>query len=139
MQGQATHFRLYAPESAKALVYPNFRYNNECRRLYSILDKHLSSSSSGYLVGDHCSIADLAHFGWVSCSGWSGININEFPKLKEWQHRMDQRPAIQIAKTKPDIWRFKELPMDEKETEAFTKGGREWFIKLIGEDMKAYT
>ena len=134
MQGQLTHFRLYAP--GEKLEYPNFRYHNECRRLYLILDQHLSSSESGYLVGDHCSIADIAHYGWIACSRWSGLDINEFPSLRKWLTLMEVRSSVQIAKTKPDPWRFEDLPEDEEGTDAFTKPGRDWFLKLIAEDVK---
>ncbi len=136
MQGQATHFRLYAPEK---LDYPIFRYINECKRLYRILDEHLSSKTSGYLVGDRCTIADLAHYGWIACAGWSGLNIEEFPHLRGWLEKMESRPAIQRAKHIPDPWGFQDLPKSQKATDDFTKPGREWFIKLIAEDVKHYS
>ncbi|KAJ9606381.1 Glutathione S-transferase 2 [Cladophialophora chaetospira] len=132
MQGQATHFRLYAPEK---LEYPKFRYHTECLRLYRILNEHLQSSSSGYLVGDHCSIADIAHYGWIACSAWSGIDIGEFPHLKEWRKRMETRSAIQKARAVPDPWPFEDLPKDDGATAQFTKPGRDWFLKVIEQDM----
>lgn len=134
MQGQATHFRLYAPE--KNLPYPNFRYNSECRRLYRILNDHLQTSTSGYLVGDRCSIADIAHYGWIACSAWSGVDIDEFPYVKEWKERMEGRPAIQKARTVPDPWPFEELARNDKAKDEFTKPGREWFLRVIEQDLK---
>jgi glutathione S-transferase len=62
MQGQANHFTRYAPEH---IEYGVNRYQNETRRLYKVLDDHLKSSTSGYLVGDKCTIADIAHYGWI--------------------------------------------------------------------------
>lgn len=62
MQGQANHFTRYAPEK---IEYGINRYQNETRRLYSVLDTHLAKSASGYLVGDRCTIADIAHYGWI--------------------------------------------------------------------------
>lgn len=62
MQGQSNHFTNYAPET---IEYGINRYQNETRRLYGVLDKHLQKSSSGYLVGDRCTIADIAHIGWI--------------------------------------------------------------------------
>lgn len=62
MQGQANHFTRYAPEH---IEYGVNRYQNETRRLYSVLDEHLKKSTSGYLVGDRCTIADIAHWGWI--------------------------------------------------------------------------
>lgn len=33
------------------------RYQNETRRLYGVLDKHLSDKKIPYLVGEKCTIA----------------------------------------------------------------------------------
>ncbi|RMX95001.1 hypothetical protein D0867_13649, partial [Hortaea werneckii] len=60
MQGQANHFTRYAPEQ---IPYGVNRYQNETRRLYGVLDKHLADSKAEYLVGNKCSIADIAHWG----------------------------------------------------------------------------
>ena len=54
MQGQANHFSRYAPE---IIEYGVSRYTNETRRLYGVLETHLAKSTSGYLVGDRCTIA----------------------------------------------------------------------------------
>lgn len=62
MQGQSNHFTRYAPEK---IEYGINRYQNETRRLYGVLNTHLEKSTSGYLVGDRCTIADIAHYGWI--------------------------------------------------------------------------
>lgn len=62
MQGQSNHFTRYAPEH---IEYGVNRYQTETRRLYQVLDDHLKTSTSGYLVGDKCTIADIAHYGWI--------------------------------------------------------------------------
>jgi glutathione S-transferase len=62
MQGQANHFNRYAPER---IEYGVNRYVNETRRLYGVLNTQLEKSTSGYLVGDKCTIADIAHWGFV--------------------------------------------------------------------------
>lgn len=59
MQGQSNHFTRYAPEQ---IEYGINRYQNETRRLYGVLDKHLSDAKTEYLVGDKCTIADIAHW-----------------------------------------------------------------------------
>ena len=48
------HFSRYAPEH---IEYGINRYQNETRRLYSVLDKHLSSDNRPYLCGEKCTIA----------------------------------------------------------------------------------
>ena len=56
----------YTPEK---IPYGINRYQNETRRLYRILDKQLSKSKSGFVVGDRLSLADIACIGWVSFYG----------------------------------------------------------------------
>lgn len=63
MQGQANHFKRYAPEK---IEYGINRYVNETRRLYRTLDTHLSTSTSGFIVGDRLTIADISIWGWVA-------------------------------------------------------------------------
>lgn len=52
----------YAPEK---IQYGIDRYQNETRRLYSVLETALQASKSGFLVGDRLTIADIASWGWV--------------------------------------------------------------------------
>lgn len=63
MQGQANHFKRYAPEK---IQYGIDRYTNESRRLYRTMDEHLAKSTSGYLVGDKVTIADISCWGWIA-------------------------------------------------------------------------
>lgn len=48
------------------IEYPINRYDTEVRRLYGTLERHLTKSSHGFLVGDRLTIADIACWGWVS-------------------------------------------------------------------------
>src|SRR5271156_2625567 len=99
MQGQSNHFTRYAPEH---IEYGVKRYQNETRRLYKVLDDHLKTSTSGYLVGDKCTIADIAHIGWIMSAFWAGVDIAEFPALQAWEERMTARPGVQKGKDVPD-------------------------------------
>lgn len=61
-QGQANHFNRYVKEPNP---YSLERYQTEVKRLYGVLDKHLADKKSSYLVGEKCTIADIAHWGWI--------------------------------------------------------------------------
>jgi glutathione S-transferase len=91
MQGQANHFTRYSPET---IQYGINRYQNETRRLYGVLEKHLKDGNKEYLVGNKCTIADIAHYGWIASAGWAGIEIDDFPTLKAWEERMEKRPGV---------------------------------------------
>ncbi|SLM35171.1 glutathione s-transferase [Lasallia pustulata] len=133
MQGQANHFHRYAPEK---IEYGVQRYQNETRRLYGVLDKHLAASSSGYLVGSKCTIADIAHWGWVTAAGWAGVELDEFPHLKEWEERMMARPAVERGRHVPDPHRIKEMLKDREATERHAAESRKWVQQGMKEDAK---
>lgn len=93
MQGQSNHFFRYAPEK---IEYGIKRYRNETKRLYGVLEKRLEGRR--YLVGrdgGKYSVADMSTFTWVRWSPWAGIELDEFPKLKEWAERIEGREKVQ--------------------------------------------
>jgi glutathione S-transferase len=89
MQGQANHFFRYAPTK---IDYGIKRYQNETKRLYSVLEARLSDRT--FLVGEKYSVADISTFTWVRWAPWAGIELNEFPKLKEWCERIEGRESV---------------------------------------------
>lgn len=131
MQGQANHFFRYAPET---IEYGINRYQNETRRLYGVLDKHLGDTKSPYLVGDKCTIADIAHWGWVSAGPWAGIDVDQFPNLKAWEDRMWARPALQKGANIPDPYRMKELLADKEKMERHAAESRKWIQQGMKDD-----
>lgn len=133
MQGQANHFSRYAPEH---IQYGVDRYRNETRRLYGVLDKHLAEGNKEYLVGNKCTIADIAHWGWIAAAGWAGVNIDEFPALKAWEERMLARPGVEKGRHVPDPHRMKELLKDPKKMEEHAAKSRAWVQAGMKEDAK---
>lgn len=112
MQGQANHFSRYAPEK---IQYGIDRYTNETRRLYHTMDKQLANSTSGYLVGDRCTIADISCWGWVSSSKWAGVELDDFPNLKKWLFKCVERPGFEAGRHVPTPHKSANLS-DEKVT-----------------------
>ena len=90
MLGQAHHFRIYAPEK---LEYAINRYTNEAKRLYGVIDKRLAQSE--WLGCDEYSIADIATWPWLRNWKNQGVILDEYPHLKAWFERIEQRPAVQ--------------------------------------------
>lgn len=89
MMGQANVFFRYFPEKIQPAID---RYQNECKRLFTVLDKHLNDRE--YIV-DAFSIADIANWCWVRTHNWSGVEIDDLPHLKAWVDRIYERPACQ--------------------------------------------
>jgi glutathione S-transferase len=95
MQGQANVFFRYAPEKIQFAID---RYQNETKRLYTVLDQRLADRE--YLAGDY-SIADIATWPWVSIHGWSGVPIDDLPNLQRWVEAVGKRPAVQKGRAIP--------------------------------------
>ncbi len=89
MQGQANVFTRYFDEQIPSVIA---RYQNETKRLYTVLDKRLAGRD--FLVGDY-SIADIANWCWVRSHAWCGIEIDDLPYLKAWVERIAARPAAE--------------------------------------------
>ena len=91
MLGQAHHFRGYAPEE---ISYAIERYTNEAARLYGVMDQRLSEVE--HFVGEY-SIVDMAIYPWVASHQRQGQRMEDFPNLKSWYERVEERPAVRRA------------------------------------------
>ena len=89
MLGQNHHFRVYAPEK---IPYAMDRYLNETHRLYGVLNKRLEGRE--YVAAGEYTIADMAIIGWAQ--GWErqGMDLEEFPNVKAWKARLEEREAV---------------------------------------------
>jgi GST-like protein len=88
MQGQANVFYRYFPEKLQPAID---RYQNETRRLYTVLDTRLKESE--FLAGDY-SIADIATWPWVRLHDWAGVSVDGLPNLQRWLKAIAERPAV---------------------------------------------
>ncbi|WP_061243932.1 glutathione S-transferase family protein [Leptospira interrogans] len=118
MQGQAGVFLKYAPEKIPFAIN---RYQNETKRLYSVLDRRLSDSK--FLGGKDLSIADIATWPWVNIHDWVEISLDEFPNLKRWNDELKKRPAFIKGKDIPNKVDHK------KDAEEIKKKGQSILIK----------
>ena len=113
MQGQANVFLRYFPEKLPAAIQ---RYQNETRRLYTVLDARLQESE--YLAGDY-SIADIATWAWVRAYEWAGVSLEGLPQLQRWLAAIEQRPAAQRGLKIPH-----ELKLDTATREKLAQSGQ---------------
>ena len=87
MQGQANVFFRYYEEKMPSAIA---RYQNECRRLFEVLDTRLQDRE--YICDDY-SIADMATWPWIRGYKWSGVDIEGLDNLQAWLQRLYDRPA----------------------------------------------
>ncbi len=116
MMGQANVFYRYFPEKLQPAID---RYQNECRRLFEVLDAHLADNE--WLAGDF-SIADIANWCWVRTYKWSGVSREGLPHLKRWMDTMKERPALRRGVEIP--FATGGLTKDDKAAEAFAKNAQ---------------
>lgn len=88
MLGQLFHFR----NAADQLPYAISRFETEVKRLYGVVEQGLASGGP-YLAGDY-SIADIACFPWMRNHRALGLEISEYPKVREWLEAIEARPAV---------------------------------------------
>ena len=88
MMGQANVFFRYFPEKLQPAID---RYQNECRRLFEVLEGHLAQNE--WLADDY-SIADIANWCWVRTYKWSGVSIDGLENLQRWMDVMRDQPGM---------------------------------------------
>ncbi|KAH7146663.1 thioredoxin-like protein [Dactylonectria estremocensis] len=96
---ETTSWVRYAPEK---IEYGINRYVNETRRLYRTMDTHLAKSTSGFLVCDRVTIADVpAGAGRLLPVQWADIDLAEFPHLEKWLYKLLERPGFRQGRNVP--------------------------------------
>jgi len=99
MLGQAHHFLKFNKGKSE---YAEQRYGTETQRLYGVLETRLKNRQ--YLAGKNLgeySIADMACWPWVSRFEWQGIDLADFPNVRDWYMRIAARPAVQAGYSVP--------------------------------------
>ena len=96
MLGQAHHFAHFNPGKSE---YATERYVNEGKRLYGVLDRRLDGRD--FIVDDY-SIADIAVWPWIARFEWQTIDLNDFPRVRDWYVRIAERPAVQRGYSVPN-------------------------------------
>jgi GST-like protein len=90
MPGQVHHF--LALENEDDRRYGLARYMKETRRLYGVMDAHLSGHET---FADELSIADFAILGWAWRHERHQVELADFPHVKRWYEMLMARPGVQ--------------------------------------------
>jgi GST-like protein len=87
--GQAGFFEKLAPEPQPLAIA---RFRAEARRTLAVLDGALGRTE--FAAGDHYSIADIAHFGWLWRREFAGVDLEASPNVARWWATLSERPAV---------------------------------------------
>lgn len=86
--GNTKHFMYHAPEE---VPYAVKRFNNEAKRIFTIIEKQLAENE--FLAGEY-SIADIATFPWVKEYERYGITADIIPNMCQWLDKVSERKAV---------------------------------------------
>ena len=121
MMGQANVFFRYFPEKIQPAID---RYQNEGRRLFEVLDDHLSKQE---WLAKNYSIADIANWCWVRTYKWSGISIEGLDHLQRWMKAMYDQPGMSAGLSVPI--KVESLLDDDKKAKEFAKNAEKMVKK----------
>ena len=105
----------YHPEKIQSAID---RYDNEIRRVYSVIEFHLNKTGTPYLVGDKCTFADLMWVPWTLMATQLpgtefGTKFEEkYPKTAAWHRSLLGRESVKrvvdlMNEHAPDYMRFR--------------------------------
>lgn len=86
--GNTKHFMYHAPEE---VPYAVKRFNNEARRIFSIVENQLAEND--FLAGEY-SIADIATYPWIKEYERYGLTAEQVPNICDWLSKMQDRNAV---------------------------------------------
>lgn len=86
--GNMKHFMYHAPEE---VPYAVKRFNNEAKRVFSIIENQLAENE--FLAGEY-SIADIATFPWIKEHDRFGVNSSQIPNTTAWLEKLSAREAV---------------------------------------------
>ncbi|RRU77301.1 glutathione S-transferase family protein [Stenotrophomonas maltophilia] len=95
--GQRVHFEHFAQAPDATAIE---RYRRLSDDLFAVLDQRLQGRE--WLAGDHYSIADIAHFGWLHIARIIDIDFSRHRHLDAWYARVAARPAVQRGVQLPE-------------------------------------
>lgn len=93
IKGQYHFFSHFSPEKDE---YVTERFRKEVYRLLGVLEERLERNKTGYLVGDHVSIADLCSYPWLD-GRIVFPGLEDFPRVVQWIEKLREVPEIKAG------------------------------------------
>ena len=85
----------FGPAEARVIKLFGAAYDYEraktlAGRLYAVMEPHLASRR--FLVGDHPTIADIAHYSYTAHAPEGGVSLAPYPNVRAWLGRIEALP-----------------------------------------------
>ena len=92
--GQAMYFQRIARVQGHDDPFAIQRFIAEASRCLAVLDAQLSKSGGPFVLGERCTLVDVACFAYAASHYWANIDIESMTHLKAWLERLHARPSF---------------------------------------------
>ncbi|WP_186542104.1 glutathione S-transferase family protein [Synechococcus sp. M16.1] len=99
--GQAMYFQRIAKVRGQNDPFAIGRFIAEAERCLRMLDDQLASSSGPFVLGQRCTLVDVACFPYCASAYWANVDISAMCHLLAWIEMLHQRPSFSTGLTVP--------------------------------------
>ena len=99
--GQAMYFQRIAKVQGHDDPFAIGRFVAEAERCLRVLDNQLANSGGPFLLGDRCTVADVACFPYCASAYWANADVSRMRHLRAWIDRLHERPSFAKGLTIP--------------------------------------
>ena len=99
--GQAMYFQRIAKVRGHNDRFAIGRFIAEAERCLQMLDDQLASSGGPFVLGQRCTLVDVACFPYCASAYWANVDILEMSHLLAWIEMLHQRPSFSTGLTVP--------------------------------------
>ena len=99
--GQAMYFQRIAKVRGHNDPFAIGRFIAEAERCLHMLDDQLASSGGPFVLGQRCTLVDVACFPYCASAYWANVDISEMSHLLMWIEMLHQRPSFSTGLAVP--------------------------------------
>lgn len=95
--GQAMYFQRLAKVQGHDDPFAIGRFVAEAERCLAMLDDQLKTSGGPFVLGERCTLVDVACFPYCASAYWANTDITGLEHLRAWIDRLHARPSFQTG------------------------------------------
>lgn len=99
--GQAMYFQRIAKVRGHNDPFAIGRFIAEAERCLKMLDNQLETSGGPFVLGERCTLVDVACFAYCASSYWANTDVSKMPHLLSWLEMLHERPSFKKGLTIP--------------------------------------
>lgn len=92
--GQAMYFQRIAKVRGHDDPFAIVRFLAEAERCLAMLDDQLQLSGGPFVLGERCTLVDVACFAYCASAYWANVDISAMRHLREWVDMLQARPSF---------------------------------------------